>query len=166
MTACAPASTRSPLAAYLAACFHVFTPRGGVTLRIGVAADPDFAAAGPWAIVSAANPGSWPASPAANEARHAELIAMARRLGCVWHPARNSADDGSWPEASVALRVSAAQADGLARHYGQAASVFVPPDGLPRLRCLRPDWHATATAAGVDGRFVDWLPSAVVTVRA
>lgn len=165
MTTRAPASTPSPLVAYLAASFRVFTPQGGVTLRIGTAADPDFAAAGPWAVVSAANPGSWPASAAANAARHAELIAMARALGCDWHPAHNAAEDGSWPEASVALRVSAAQADGLARHYGQAASVFVPPDGLPRLRCLRPDWRATAAAAGVDGRFVDWIPSDVVTAR-
>jgi hypothetical protein len=158
MTADATAPAVFPLAAYLAACYRVFTPNGTVTLRMDAAADPDFAAAGPWAIVSAANPGSWPASHAANAARHAELIAMARALGCTWHPARNSAADGSWPEESVALRVSAAQADGIARHYGQAASVFVPMDGHPRLRCLRPDWRLAAHSANMDARAIDWLP--------
>ncbi len=158
MTAALLASAARPLVAYLAARYQVFTPHAAVTLRIGATTDPTFAATGPWAIVSAANPGSWPALRAANAARQAELLAIARTLDCPWHPARNAAEDGSWPEDAVALRVSAAQADAIARHFGQAASVFVPTDGPPRLRCLRLDWRPAIRTVSMDVHFIDWLP--------
>lgn len=147
------------LAAYRSARYTVSTPAGAVALAIGTTPPPLLAdlPAAVWTILGAANPGSWPAQSATNAARHRELRAMVAWLGARSLAACNAAPDGSWTEDALAVALPPAHVDGLARHFGQAATVVVAAGTPVRLRCLRCDWRTADPPSRMDGDFVDWI---------
>ena len=129
---------RDPLdAVYRATTYRVETPGGPLDLRIGEPApalDSLLAALGlgSWAFVSAANPGSRPASQADNQRAHSALLAHVREGG--W-PAFEGvglpATPGWAPERSLLIAgITHDDALRLGREFGQNAVLLGVP-GAP-----------------------------------
>jgi len=120
-------------AAYRAALYHVELPGGQAVLRIGERA-PDLP--GPFAIVTAWNPGLERPSREVNEARNRALLAEVERRGLVWAPAEGRSPDGRHREPSFAVFVDSLE-DGLAlaRKFGQAAICWFDGEKLELVWC-------------------------------
>jgi hypothetical protein len=109
-------------ALYLAAEYEVTLPGGPVVFRIGEAVP---GAPGPFAVITAWNPGRERPSREVNQARGAELERELTRRGLAWLPAEGRAPDGSHHEPSVAVfGIELEAALELARQFGQAAIVW------------------------------------------
>ncbi|WP_106427075.1 DUF3293 domain-containing protein [Tepidiforma thermophila] len=106
-------------AVYGSAVYEAELPGGRVTFRVG---DCVPGAPGPFAIVTAWNPGHERPPREVNEARNAELRSEIERRGWHWGPAEGRSPDGTHQEPSFA--VWGAPLDevlALAREFGQAA---------------------------------------------
>ncbi|WP_322817675.1 DUF3293 domain-containing protein [Tepidiforma sp.] len=120
-------------AAYRAALYVVELPSGRVVLRIGERAA---GLPGPFAIVTAWNPGLERPPREVNEARNRALLAEVERRGLVWATAEGRSPDGSHREPSLAVFVDSLE-DGLAlaRKFGQAAICWFDGEKLELVWC-------------------------------
>lgn len=118
---------------YTAAIYRVEFPAGAVAFRIGEWLQ---RAPGPFAVITAWNPGSRMLPAHENERRNEELAAMLRRMGARLLPAEGVSPDGSYREASfAAFGITAAQALEAARAFGQAAIAWHDESGTRLLWC-------------------------------
>jgi hypothetical protein len=127
-------------AAYRATTYRVFLPGGGCDLRPGMASETlrcwlETAGVIRFAILTAHNPGSLPVAAEENALRQAELECALLELGYEPYAGENVADDDSWPdeESCFVPGISVAEAQVLARRYGQNAIVCGGADGVPEL---------------------------------
>ncbi|WP_374342288.1 DUF3293 domain-containing protein [Azonexus sp.] len=127
-------------AAYRATTYRVFMPDGFLDLRIDRASPhlADWLAAGDFAafaLMTACNPGSRPATPADNARRQAELECDLLDAGYRPFGAEHLADAGDWPvePGCFVPGLSADDALALGADYGQNAVVCGGADGVPRL---------------------------------
>lgn len=120
-------------AAYRAALYFVELPVGRVVLRVGERVP---GLPGPFAIVTAWNPGRERPPRAVNEARNRALLAEVNRRGLVWAPAEGRSPDGSHREPSFAVFTDSLE-DGLelARKFGQAAICWFDGERLELVWC-------------------------------
>ena len=126
--------------AYRATTYRVFLPGGGCDLRLGMASETlrcwlETAGVIRFAILTAHNPGSLPVAAEENALRQAELECALLELGYEPYAGENVADDDSWPdeESCFVPGISGAEAQVLARRYGQIAIVCGGADGVPEL---------------------------------
>lgn len=126
--------------AYHATTYIVDAPGGPIALRIGELNEPLDALlrtldAGPWAFITAWNPGSGVLSAAENDARNGTLKQEILRAGYDPLEGRGEADDGGWTaEASFFIvGISPADAAALARQFGQRAIVVGERGRAPAL---------------------------------
>lgn len=145
------------LAAFLGAHYRVFLPHGELRLAPGRPFSAAIGDAGaPWALLTAFNPGARSQPEAANDAAQARLLARLHGARHPCWPGINSDADGGHVERSVlALGIGAAQADALARAFGQCALLAGTIGAPTRLRILRESWPE----AVVDSDFVEWVAS-------
>jgi hypothetical protein len=127
-------------AAYRATTYRVFLPGGGCDLRPGMASETlrcwlETAGVIRFAILTAHNPGSLPVAAEENALRQAELECALLELGYEPYAGENVADGDSWPdeESCFLPGMSVAEAQVLARRYGQIAIVCGGADGVPEL---------------------------------
>ena len=126
--------------AYRATTYRVFLPGGGCDLRLGMASETlrcwlETAGVIRFAILTAHNPGSLPVAAEENALRQAELECALLELGYEPYAGENVADGDSWPdeESCFLPGMSVAEAQVLARRYGQIAIVCGGADGVPEL---------------------------------
>lgn len=127
-------------AAYRATDYVVEAPDGACVLHVDepsaalAALHARYGAEGS-AFVSAWNPGSAPATAAANEAAHRRLLAVLEAGGHRVLEGWGRDPTGTWPaERSVlVLGVGAAAARALAADFGQRALLYAGADAVPRL---------------------------------
>ena len=126
--------------AYRATTYRVFLPGGGCDLRPGMASETlrcwlETAGVIRFAILTAHNPGSRPVAAEENALRQAELECTLLELGYEPYAGENVADGDSWPdeESCFLPGMSVAEAQVLARRYGQIAIVCGGADGVPEL---------------------------------
>lgn len=118
---------------YREAVYRVALPGGTAEFRIGERLE---GAPGPFALITAWNPGSRPLPLAENERRNAELAALLRGMGARLLPAEGASPDGSYREASfAAFGITAEQALEAARAFGQAAIAWHDGQGARLLWC-------------------------------
>jgi len=143
------------LSAYLDTVYTVEQPGGDCAFRVG---EPlPFVV--PATYLTGWNPHSQPRSPSDNERANAALAAMLLDHGVTLLPANSAAPDGSHGETGwLALGMDATTVDACARVFGQNATVHALPGGVARLRCYSANFGCPEPPAGVDTRFVDWLP--------
>ena len=134
------AKTTELVAAYRATTYRVFLPGGGCDLRLGMASETlrcwlETAGVIRFAILTAHNPGSLPVAAEENALRQAEPECALLELGYEPYAGENVADDDSWPdeESCFVPGISGAEAQVLARRYGQNAIVCGGADGVPEL---------------------------------
>jgi hypothetical protein len=127
-------------AAYRATTYRVFLPGGGCDLRPGMASETlrcwlETAGVIRFAILTAHNPGSLPVAAEENALRQAELECALLELGYEPYAGENVADGDTWPdeESCFLPGMSVAEAQVLARRYGQIAIVCGGADGVPEL---------------------------------
>ena len=124
--------------AYRATTYRVFLPGGGCDLRLGMASETlrcwlETAGVIRFAILTAHNPCSRPVAAEENALRQAELECTLLELGYEPYAGENVADDDSWPdeESCFVPGISGAEAQVLARRYGQIAIVCGGADWVP-----------------------------------
>ena len=113
---------------YRATGYRARTPRGAMSLRIGLesaalaALLAEYSAAD-WAFISASNPRSVPAPRADNEAAQRRLLQRLRDCGAIVFSGEGIADGDAWePEHSyLALDIPRQRALALAREFSQHA---------------------------------------------
>ena len=88
-------------------------------------------------FIVAWNPGSKRRDEAANRAAHAELVRELRQRGLAWLPHVGRGDDGWQEEGCFVLDLNDADADGLARRFGQNGVVRIARGAAAEL--LTPD---------------------------
>lgn len=141
-------------ALYAAAQYAVGVDGDAIALRVGALA-PDLEAYLPaprYVLISAWNPASEPRSDAANEAADRALTARLDAAGIGRHAAWASAPDGQWHEPGWLLTgADPAEADRLARDFGQAAVLAWDHGEAVRLRMLLP-----APADAPAWTHIDW----------
>ncbi|GIW12971.1 MAG: hypothetical protein KatS3mg062_0410 [Tepidiforma sp.] len=104
---------------YQSAVYEVELLTGKVAFRVG---DGVPGAPGPFAVVTAYNPGRERPPAEVNEARNRELLAEIERRGFRWLPAEGRSGDGAHREPSFAVfGLELEDALQLARAFGQAA---------------------------------------------
>ena len=139
-------------AAYRATTYRVFLPGGNCDLRLDRRCDIlacwlETAGIERFAILTAHNPGSLRCDEATNLARQAQLECELLEAGYEPYVGQNIADGEGWPaeETCFVPGMDAAQAQALARKYGQNAIVCGAADGLPRLVWIAaPDLQAAS----------------------
>jgi hypothetical protein len=88
-------------------------------------------------VITAWNPGSRPATLAANAERQAALAAALAEGRLRWLPAVGRSPDGAWREESMAIRnLTRAAAVALGRRFGQRAIYELSATGLTIVGCL------------------------------
>lgn len=107
---------------YRAAVYEVALPAGRAAFRIGEGVP---GAPGPFAVVTAWNPGRARPGREENEARNRALRAEVERRGWQWLPAEGRSPDGAHREPSFAVfGATLEEALALGRQFGQAAIVW------------------------------------------
>ena len=126
--------------AYARTTFRAVTPLGTLDLRVGRRSELlnkllRRYALGPWAYITAANPGSQLLTPEENGRRNRILADRLERSGFVFFPGEGIGDDAGWPseESFLVLGMSGDQAAAIGRDYGQLAVVTGQYRGAPEL---------------------------------
>jgi hypothetical protein len=131
-------------AAYRATDYVVEAPAGAFTLHVD---EPSAALAAlhaqhqvrSSACISAWNPGSVPASAAANDAAHRRLLGLLQAAGHAVIAGWGRDPTGAWPaeRSLLALGITAGSARRLAAAFGQNALLHAGADAVPRLVWVR-----------------------------
>lgn len=138
--ACPPDAGACLDAAYRATTYRLFLPGGLIDLRIGLASDDlrcwlETAGSDCFAIITAWNPGSKPASETVNAEHQARLECDLLEGNYEPYAAQNlpDADDAPVEESCFVPDLAEEDAVALAADYGQNAIVCGGADGVPRL---------------------------------
>ncbi|MFZ2267343.1 MAG: DUF3293 domain-containing protein [Azonexus sp.] len=134
------AKTTELEALYTATTYRVFLPGGICELRIGEACEAlrcwlETAGAREFAIITAYNPGSQPASAAQNAEQQAQLECQLIEGNYEPYAGENVADDANWPaeESCFIADIALEDACALGADYGQNAIVHGGADGRSNL---------------------------------
>jgi hypothetical protein len=131
--------------AYRAALYQVDLGGGRLELRVDAPCEP----LARWlsthghrcaALLTAHNPGSQQRDAASNDEAQRQLQDAIRARGLDFHAGRNLDPRGNWPpEQSILVPdLPLADADALARRFGQRAFLWCDGSGTPRLHETRP----------------------------